>query len=50
MIKNYQTSSDSSIILKNKDEQSEVSLYSQEGFEMLSNLWIKVAAEYKLMY
>lgn len=50
MIKNYQTSSDSSIILKNKDKQSEVSLYSQEGFEMLSNLWIKVAAEYKLMY
>jgi cephalosporin hydroxylase len=50
MIKNYQTSSDSSIILKNKDEKSEVSLYSQEGFEMLSNLWVKVAAEYKLMY
>jgi cephalosporin hydroxylase len=50
MIKNYQTSADSSIILKNKDEQHEVNLYSQEGLDMLSNLWIKAAAEYKLMY
>lgn len=27
-----------------------VDLYSQEGFEMLSNLWIKVGAERRLMY
>ena len=27
-----------------------VDLYSEEGFDMLSNLWIKVAAEKKLMY
>jgi len=50
MIKNYITESDSSIILKNKNGQDEVSLYSQEGLEMLSNLWIKVAAEFKLNY
>ena len=50
MIKNYITETDSSIILKNKNVEHEVSLYSQEGFEMLSNLWIKVAAEFKLNY
>jgi cephalosporin hydroxylase len=50
MIKNYITEPGSSIILKNKNGQDEVSLYSQEGLEMLSNLWIKVAAEFKLNY
>ena len=50
MIKNYQTEAGSSLILKNKNGQDEVNLYSQEGFEMLSNLWVKVAAEFKLMY
>jgi len=50
MIKNYITETDSTIILKNRNGQNEVSLYSQEGFEMLSNLWIKVAAEFKLNY
>jgi len=44
------TETDSTIILKNRNGQNEVSLYSQEGFEMLSNLWIKVAAEFKLNY
>jgi cephalosporin hydroxylase len=50
MIKNYPTESSSKIILKNKDEEFEVNLYSKEGLVMLSNLWIKVAAEFKLMY
>jgi cephalosporin hydroxylase len=50
MIKNYPTESNSKIILKNKNEEFEVNLYSQEGIEMLSNLWIKGAAEFKLMY
>lgn len=50
MIKNYITETDSSIILKNENGQEEVKLYSKEGFEMLSNLWVKVAAEFKLMY
>jgi cephalosporin hydroxylase len=50
MIKNYQTESSSKIILKNNDEEFEVNLYSKEGIEMLSNLWIKSAAEFKLNY
>jgi cephalosporin hydroxylase len=50
MIKNYPTDQSSKIILKNKDEEFEVNLYSKEGIEMLSNLWIKGAAEFKLMY
>jgi cephalosporin hydroxylase len=50
MIKNYETNVNSTIILKNEKNQNEVNLYSQEGLVMLSNLWIKVAAEFKLMY
>ena len=50
MLKNYSTENGSSIILKNSNEQFEVSLYSPEGLEMLSNLWVKAAAEFKLMY
>jgi cephalosporin hydroxylase len=50
MIKNYITETDSSIILKNENGQEEVKLYTKEGFEMLSNLWIKVAAEFKVNY
>jgi len=50
MIKNYITETDSSIILKNEKGQEEVKLYTKEGFEMLSNLWIKVAAEFKVNY
>lgn len=50
MIKNYPTEPSSKIILKNKNEEFEVNLYSKEGIEMLSNLWIKGAAEFKLMY
>ena len=47
MIKNYETNVNSTIILKNEKNQNEVNLYSQEGLIMLSNLWIKVAAEFK---
>jgi cephalosporin hydroxylase len=50
MLKNYSTESDSKVILKNAGEQFEVNLYSQEGLAMLSNLWVKAAAEFKLMY
>lgn len=50
MLKNYTTEPESSIILKNSKEQFEVNLYSEEGLEMLSNLWVKAAAEFKLMY
>ena len=38
------------MILKNGGSETEVKLYSQEGLDMLSNLWVKAAAEFKLMY
>lgn len=50
MIKNYKTEAKSSLTLKNSNEEFNVDLYSQEGFEMLSNLWIKVSTEFKMMY
>jgi cephalosporin hydroxylase len=50
MIKNYKTDAKSSLTLKNNSEELIVDLYSQEGFEMLSNLWIKVSTEFKIMY
>lgn len=50
MYKNYSTENKSKLILKNSSEQFEVNLYSKEGLEMLSNLWLKVAVEYKLNY
>jgi cephalosporin hydroxylase len=50
MIKNYKTDAKSSLTLKSKSEELIVDLYSQEGFEMLSNLWIKVSTEFKIMY
>lgn len=50
MIKNYKTEAKSSLTLKNSNEEFIVDLYSQEGFEMLSNLWIKVSTEFKMMY
>ena len=50
MIKNYKTETKSSLTLKNSNEEFIVDLYSQEGFEMLSNLWIKVSTEFKMMY
>lgn len=50
MYKNYSTENESKLILKNSTEQFEENLYSKEGLEMLSNLWLKVAVEYKLNY
>ena len=50
-MKNYITSTKSVLTLKSEGiEDKTVDLYSEEGFDMLSNLWIKVAAEKKLMY
>lgn len=37
-------------MLKTGSEEVEVSLYSPEGFELLSNLWIKAGAQHKIMY
>ena len=49
-MRNYQAPPGSKLVLDNRGERSTVDLYSREGFEMLSNLWIKVAAENRMMY
>jgi len=49
-MKNYEASAGATLTLDNQGKRSTVDLYSEIGFEMLSNLWIKVAAEQKQMY
>lgn len=49
-MKNYITQSDAKITLESAGERTTVDLYSREGFEFLTNLWIKVGAEHRLMY
>lgn len=49
-MKNYHAPAGSVLRLENGSESCAVDLYSQEGFEMLSNLWIKVGAERRAMY
>ncbi len=50
MLKNYETENDAKLVLKNGGKEIEVNLYSEEGLAMLSNLWVKAAAEFKMMY
>jgi cephalosporin hydroxylase len=49
-MKNNHTDASSTLMLKTGSEQIEVSLYSSEGLELLSNLWIKAGAQHKIMY
>lgn len=49
-IRNYEAQPGSKLTLDNRGECSTVDLYSREGLDMLSNLWIKVAAEHRVMY
>jgi cephalosporin hydroxylase len=49
-MKNYDARPGSNLILDNLGECSTVDLYSRDGLDMLTNLWIKVAAEHRLMY
>jgi cephalosporin hydroxylase len=49
-MKNYIAHPGSTLTLDNLGERSVVDLYSREGLDMLTNLWIKVAAEHKVMY
>ena len=49
-MKNYVARAGSKLALSNGDDVTTVDLYSREGLDMLSNLWIKVAAEHRLMY
>lgn len=49
-MKNYTAQQGSKLTLDNNGNRTTLDLYSREGLDMLSNLWIKVAAEYRLMY
>jgi cephalosporin hydroxylase len=49
-MKNYIAQAGATLTLNNASEKTTVDLYSREGLDMLSNLWIKVAAQHRLMY
>lgn len=49
-MRNYTARSGATLTLDDGGEINKVDLYSTEGLDMLSNLWIKVAAEHRLMY
>lgn len=49
-MKNYIARADSKLTLESGGERVTVDLYSRAGLDMLSNLWIKSAAEHRLMY
>ena len=49
-MKNYIARPGSTVTLQDGGDCTTVDLYSPEGFELLSNLWLKAAAQHKLMY
>ena len=49
-MKNYTAQAGATLTLNNAGEQTTVDLYSKEGLDLLSNLWIKSAAQHRLMY
>ena len=49
-MKNYTAPAGSTITLDNGTERTTVDLYSREGLDLLSNLWIKAGAEHRMMY
>jgi cephalosporin hydroxylase len=49
-MKNYTAQAGAKITLDNDGERTTVDVYSREGLDLLSNLWIKSAAQYRLMY
>lgn len=49
-MKNYYAGLGSTLTLECNGEKTRVDVYSKEGLELLSNLWIKAAAEHRLMY
>ena len=38
------------ITIENNNKTTTVDLYSPEGLELISGLWLKLCAQYKLMY
>lgn len=49
-MKNYVAEEGATVTLDNHGEQTTLDVYSQEGLDLLSNLWIKSAAQHRLMY
>lgn len=49
-IKNYTAPPGSTLTLDSGTERTTVDLYSREGLDLLSNLWIKAGAEHRMMY
>jgi len=49
-MKNYTARRGSTLTLECEGMRSTVDLYTREGFEMLTNLWIKAAAQHRQMY
>jgi len=49
-MKNYTAREGATLTLDDGGERTTVDLYSREGLDLLSNLWIKSAAEHRVMY
>jgi cephalosporin hydroxylase len=49
-MKNYTAQPGATVTLDNAGHRTTVDLYSAEGLDLLSNLWIKAAAEHRVMY
>ena len=49
-MKNHTAQPGATITLDNAGDRTTVDLYSREGLDLLSNLWVKAAAEHRLMY
>jgi cephalosporin hydroxylase len=50
MMKNFETNPESLITLTTDNDATTYRLYTDDGFNLLSNLWIKAATERRLMY
>jgi cephalosporin hydroxylase len=50
VMKNYLAKAGARLTLESGGERTTVDLYSRDGLEMVTNLWIKSAAEHRLMY
>ena len=49
-MKNHRAPAGSTLTLDANGERTTVDLYSREGLDLLSNLWIKAGAEHRVMY
>lgn len=49
-MKNYNAGAGATLTLDSDGDETTVDVYSQEGLTLLSNLWVKSAAQHRLMY